>query len=721
MAAKSNPLHLFEAHGIVFSHFTDTQAVGACPWTGKDGKFYVNKTSGLWDSKTAGKSGNPQEFLRQMADLYAKHFVGKRAETLALDRGIPVEAFESFHVGWNGRYYTIPSYAPDGTVTDIRFYSLGGKMRSTPGARAGLVGVHTLRVDTTGVVYVCEGEWDAMAWAYTLTTLGRTGAVIGVPGSSTFKPDWAFALRGKRIFAMYDADDAGRDGLRIVAERCANTAASIAGLEWPDDTPQGWDVRDEVKRAIKADTLPALVKTLMGRFAPIVMAKGMKPKAKAPLPADPDRPGVSGNTDPEAPSLGKPSRWTTAPTLADVERTFRKWLYLDSMDALHVMLATVVSQTIDGAPIWVFLVAPPGGSKTEHLNSLSWVQQVYMTSSLTPHSLISGANYKNNEDPSLIPRLDGKVMVIKDFTAILGMRDADKEEIFSILRDAYDGHCGKVFGNGIERAYQSRFTILGAVTPAIYTLSGNHAALGERFLKFTLGDNIEHKAEDDIVRRAITNINRETSMRDELADAVNAYLTRTVRTATVPTLDDAMVTRIIALSKFGARMRGTVTRDTYRHEIMTSRPSAEVGSRLGVQMAKLGQSLAMVRGAPAVGMREYALLKKVMLDTIPQRLEDMVRCIVRASPHAEAWVRYDDVMAMTRYPLATVKRLIQDLHVLGVVHRRMDAGRATWALSPYMRGTIAAAGLYTTDQERNRRSSAPLRARRRPGTPPGRS
>jgi|JI10StandDraft_1071094.scaffolds.fasta_scaffold00467_2 hypothetical protein len=713
--ASGNPLPLFEAHGVQFEGFTDDQAYGTCPFTGKSKKFYVNKTTGLWDSKNTGKSGNIPQFLSEMALQYAAAMTPVLLKKLAADRGVDPIAFEGWSIGWNGSEYTVPASGPDGLVTDIRFYTPGRKMRSTTGAKTNLFGAHRLKEDNTGIVFVCEGEWDAVAWAWVLKTANKAGAVVGVPGAATFKPEWATYLRNKRVFAMYDHDKAGREGLQLCAERCANTATNVSGLTWPDDTPDGWDVRDEVKaNSSNILRINTLVRTLMGRFEPVTVAKGMK-NAKPPVAPPPASRKGEANTLPP-PGASRVSTFK-APSLEKVEETFRKWLFLDNTDALRIMLACVVSQQIDGSPIWVFLVAPPGGSKTEHLNSLSTVAHVMMTSSLTPHSLISGANFKSNEDPSLIPQLDGKVLVIKDFTAIIGMRDADKEEIFAILRDAYDGHCGKVFGNGIQRKYDSRFTILGAVTPRIYDLGSNHAALGERFLKFTLGDNLDHVAEEDIIRRAITNINRETSMRAELADVVNAFLTQTVKTDVVPTIPEEIMKLIINLARFGARMRGTVSRDQFRHDVMTSRPSAEVGSRLGVQMAKLGQSLAMVAGRTEVNMDDYRLMKKTMLDTIPQRLEDMVRLMYRACPTRNHYMSARELEMVTRYPSATVIRLLQDLIVLNVVRREVGEGavaaKPRYTLSDYIRRALNQAHLYITEEEYARKSAIAMRIKRK--------
>ena len=148
-------------------------------------------------------------------------------------------------------------------------------------------------------------------------------------------------------------------------------------------------------------------------------------------------------------------------------------------------------------------------------------------------------------------------------------------------------------------------------------------------------------------------------------------------------------------------MRGTVSRDTYHNDIITSRPSAEIGSRLGIQLAKLGKSLAVVYDHARVGEPEYNILKKVMLDTVPQRTEDIIRFMIKNNPSMKTPISTADLSHITRYPQATVSRLLQDLNVLDIVQRHGQDGayRHTWSLSPYIQNTIRGAGLYQTEDE----------------------
>ena len=162
-------------------------------------------------------------------------------------------------------------------------------------------------------------------------------------------------------------------------------------------------------------------------------------------------------------------------------------------------------------------------------------------------------------------------------------------------------------------------------------------------------------------------------------------------------------------------MRGSVTRDTYRNDIVTSRPSAEVGSRLGKQLAKLCQALAMVHAKSSVGDDEFRLVKKVVLDTIPQRTEDVLRAMLlgcRETP--DHTMSMQDLAAATRYPTATISRILQDLNVLDIANRtQVKKGKFLWRVSPYIDDLVVGSGLYQTAEEINRPKPFSIRVKAR--------
>jgi len=692
-------LKVFESHGVSFVGERGDQMYGYCPFSEKDDKFYVNTKNGLWDSKTAGLSGNVARFLYLRSRDYRKQLKAPKLRALAANRQLDPRAFLDWEIGWDHATdsFTFPVRDYEGNVVDIRRYSLKTKlMMSTAGCHVGLFGAQRLKTDPSVPVYLCEGEWDAIAlnWLLKLKEVNEPGVVVGVPGANTFKESWVPWMQGRTVHTLYDNDAAGRQGEETILERLKTSVRRLTFVHWPDEVPIGFDTRDWVVYGTTTRNTPEVCwEKLKRRF---------HDSPQSDETTKTERVIKDGRITIRRKKSTSKLKWRKPPTIDDVHTVFNKWLFLRNTDVVDVMLATVLTQRIDGSPVWMFIVGPPGSAKTAVVSALTKVDAVHATSTLTAPSLISGASLPQGQDPSLIPKLNGKVLVVKDFTSIMSLPDREQKEIFGILRDAYDGRCGKSFGNGVERNYTSRFGILGAVTPRIYDLSDQHAALGERFLKFLVGDNLHHESESEVITRAIENSDRETVMRDEMCDVVTAFCERTMARAPIPTLPAAIMTKIVALAKFGARMRGSVSRDFYHKDIMMSRPMAEVGTRLGQQLAKLAKGMAMVFGKATVTDVEYSLVKKVMLDTISQRNEDVLRAMISAMGGGAGAtltaLSMRELAVKTHYPFATIQRLMQDLAALQIIKRQGAGLGTTWTLSDYVHKEIIDAQLYTKEE-----------------------
>jgi hypothetical protein len=673
----------FVAHGVKIKGERGDQVYGECPFCGGIDKFHINQTNSLWDCKKCGKSGNFTSFLEQTVTHNKKLVSENDLKRLSVDRGLPLKAFEGWEMGHNGHSYTFPVRDIEGRIVDVRMFRLGKKLMGTATCSTGLHGLHRLKDTKREVpVYLCEGEWDGIALNWLLRFLKQPGVVVSVPGASVFKKEWCHHFEGRTVHALYDNDEAGENGELLLESRIAGTPKNLTFIRWSDKLPPGYDIRDLIAlEAIKK-------KEPRQAFKALSEMRILSPR-KTQIKTDP---------------LGHEMtvemvEKIQAHKLQDVYDVIHKWLYLKNNNAIDVALATVLSNRLEGDPLWMFLVAPPGGAKTEILNTLSTFDDVYMTSSLTSHSLISGASGVGHSDPSLIPKLNGKVLLLKDFTCILSKKDQEQEEIFGILRDAFDGTCSKVFGNGIKRTYQSRFTILSAVTPKIYELGAEHQSLGERFLKFSIESNLSHSMEEDIIHRAIGNLTKEVGMRNEMCEVVRGFLhhrCNSIKDNPMPIMPPAIQNALVSLSQWGARMRGTVAREKYRPEMISSRPSAEVGSRLGKQLAKFTLALTIVRSKKVVTWEEYEMAKKVMMDTVSQRNEDVIREIVSATSSGSATVKTSEISARTRYTHSTIARLMADMNMLDIVKRHGTVNKYEWQLSPYMMDLVVKAKLYNT-------------------------
>ena len=689
---EKDKLKPFRQHGVIFRGANATQAYGDCPFTGKENKFYVNKTNLCWDSKVAGLSGNLRGFLEAISEQNVQDMTPKLIARLAENRKLPASAFDGYEFGYSGNGYTFPVRDEKGNLMDLRMYQLGKQILSTSGCAVWLFNVKAI----TGApiewpVYLCEGEWDTIAMAWLLKTLGIKAVAVGVPGANTFKREWVPYFRDRVVHVCYDHDEAGEQGEVVVDNRLRGTIKSIDFVHWPQNLPSGYDIRDFITTEAVANKKPKKTMRLINEMAKKFTRKSLN----------------AGETLVEEFSDKKEAVVVRKTTFEDVEKVFRKWLYLENSDMVKTACAVILSTKMKGDPLWMMLVAPPGGSKTEVISSFNMCSNVYLTSSLTPHALVSGANDRDGSDPSLLPKLNEKCLNIKDFTVILGKKEADRDEIFSIFRDAYDGSTSKDFGNGIKRHYNCHFSILAGVTPIIYNLGMQHAGLGERFLKYYIGDSIHHPSELEMMRKAMHNVTHEFQMREELATVVRDFMHYKLNQLEredfkYPEIPIDIENRLLYSVQYAATMRGTVTRDIRNNDIVMSKPFREVGTRLSKNLAKFLMNLAFVMGKKVVTEDEYRIVKKIILDTIDQRAEEIVRKIYLACSNLDDTVATREVARITRYNSSTIGRIMNDLNLLRIVGRTGKNNKFEWRVSDHIRELIERSGFYTIEAEKER-------------------
>ena len=231
-------------------------------------------------------------------------------------------------------------------------------------------------------------------------------------------------------------------------------------------------------------------------------------------------------------------------------------------------------------------------------------------STLTPHNLISGYKMEDPaQDPSLIPRLIGNTLVLKDWTEIMSMPGIVQDDLYGVLRGAYDGRAEKTFGNGIERVYSPcHFSILAGVTPAIH--SHSRSTLGERFLKLTFIRPGSHDPSVHILAAltgATTFFTKETRLRSVAYEFLDTVIEGQ------PEVPMEYVHRLANLAQVIAELRAGVERS--HQGDLCYRPQAEVGTRLAKQLHKLMQGLALVYGIPKADEKCYRIAERVAFDS----------------------------------------------------------------------------------------------------------
>ena len=77
-------------------------------------------------------------------------------------------------------------------------------------------------------------------------------------------------------------------------------------------------------------------------------------------------------------------------TLYEFKKHIRKWLHIDDDEILDIVLSGMIAEKVGGDPLWLFLIAPPGGSKTELLRSFNNPDYFHHLSDMTSKTLITG-------------------------------------------------------------------------------------------------------------------------------------------------------------------------------------------------------------------------------------------------------------------------------------------------------------------------------------------
>jgi hypothetical protein len=361
------------------------------------------------------------------------------------------------------------------------------------------------------------------------------------------------------------------------------------------------------------------------------------------------------------------------PTLADVHAAFGRWLAFPAddvrprYDLVDVALAVIVANRMEADPLWLYLVASPSSGKTEMLRALYDVPDVYPLSAITAQTFASGFE-KRGTETSLLPKIAGKTVVMKDFGTVLTLHHETRAEILAQLREIYDGQFSKVWGNGKALDWTGKVGLLCGVTGIIdreYTLGD---ILGQRFLMYRL----KSAPARTLAQRAIAQgATWEQDQRQALRTIVAAYLDTLLPVA--PPTPPAILEGVAALAEFTARARSAVFFDRYTKEIELV-PEPEAPGRLAKQFILLARALAIVRGEREVGLATYDTVSTVASDTLPAARR-MVLETIKAQGSIPASTT--TIANACDYPTSTTRRYLQELAAHKLVTRISNgAGKA---------------------------------------------
>lgn len=631
-----------------------TQAIGTCPICDREKKFYINRSTGQWDCKVCGESGNIYTLLTHIFKRGQKTTPEEKHGDLRINRKLLRSAtLKDWGVvvsPLTGEWL-VPAWSAENKLVQLYRYRPDdqGKFRLMPvgGLGHGLFGVPLFNPNLPDV-YLCEGPWDAMALREIMKVSKRTeeggleltgtesvsllnkSNVLAVPGCNVFLKSWPKLFAGKKVYILYDndhpkssagdgkeVDPPGLAGMKRVAAALAQSEEpplEIHYLSWGEagfnlELPDGYDLRDLFGGAGNkgSERVPKLAHLLTRLF---------------PVPSE----WIPGR-DPKAPAGGTDINCLPCAEWKVLIQSWKKAMkWTDGLEkALAVMLSCVTSTRASGDQLWCKIIGPPSCGKSTLCEALS-VNRDFVYAKSTIRGFHSGykTDKEGEEDNSLIPKIKNKTLVTKDGDTLL--QAPNLKQILAEARDIYDTTARTHYRNKTDREYTNvRMTWLLCGTSSLHSIDSSE--LGERFLDCVIMDKIDPELEWEILWKVADRAHKNMAIEADDQDArsqhdpamlkamqltggyVN-YLRNNAKTLLEGVgMSDGMKQRCMELGMFVSHFRAQPSTK------QTKVAEREFSARLVIQMIRLATCLAVVLNRKEIDYEVIARVRDVALDT----------------------------------------------------------------------------------------------------------
>jgi 5S rRNA maturation endonuclease (ribonuclease M5) len=431
-------------------------------------------------------------------------------------------------------------------------------------------------------VWVAEGEKDVLA-------LEKAGVVATTcpMGAGKWRREYSETLAGARVMVVADADTAGHDHARHVARDLERHRATVAVVQ----PASGKDAADHLAAGLE-----------LAEFVP----------------------------------LG--SQLADGPTVADLVKVLDSYQHLDDTGHVWFSLAVAVSGEAEvepflSDPLWGMLVGPSSSGKTETARSLGNVAGY--VDDLTGAALLSFTKGKNPRQTGVLMRLpdasdgNGKrgTLTIGDFSTVLAQSNRGaKDQLFSLLRRAYDGAVYRDVGNMKQQlSWRGRVTILACVTPIIDDYTSHADSLGPRWLYYRL----KPRTLDGMRSMAAAARVSATEGRNESAELAERLINQAAARASDVTISSAAAEHITDLAIVACYGRAAVPRSSFGKREILGEATREEPARLTKQLRQLVHAL-LALGATTD--QALGLARRCALDSLPQTRRRALELFAAAVP-----------------------------------------------------------------------------------------
>lgn len=417
-------------------------------------------------------------------------------------------------------------------------------------------------------------------------------------------------------------------------------------------------------------------------------AKEMRRQAKKAVGKIKPTQPLTNTADPEAEAKRKDELLKTKTSLFKIHAALAE-VSSAGHDTIELAMAVVVSAKLSRQYalnlVWVLIVSPPSSLKTFIVTILKGVlpEYVFYLDTLTENAFVTGYVPESGEPQDLLPRLDGRCLVIKDMTTLFSLRDEHLKKVLGELQSIYDGSFAKFSGIRGEIRHEASFSFLGCVTPvALSRHHGYMSMIGTRFLQYREPELTEEQMKEGFNILWQGSEERKEGL-SRLRLLTSAYVVQLLENP--PELEPETGQQQDCLNKLGellARARSVVQTE-YQTEnasyklvdIQTEKPF-----RIVQQLTVLERSLTIVHGRSHLTGHELNLVRRVVLSSMPWNRASVLRLFQSGTHQVEAKANGRDMVRGLSvdscangldYGKTRARQLLDELRMIGILDHKI--------------------------------------------------
>ena len=391
-------------------------------------------------------------------------------------------------------------------------------------------------------------------------------------------------------------------------------------------------------------------------------------------------------------------------TIAELQNEFEKVFLMRDKGVVPLLCATVIANQMDIDPIWLLLISPSSGGKTELIESFEQVKlrkgdpMVFPISDLTVNTFASGQRRDGVETSLLHKMKNGAIMTFKDFTSMISKNDDAQKAIMAQLREIYDQNYVKRTGTGEDIVWQGKVGAIAGCTPIIYEANEQFSVMGDRFIMY----NMIQPDRMEVLHHVVNGMKDKTEnfkdKKKHLKKCMKSYLEYCIEEVDNTPLDLSAETEkdLLEVVNFVTMVASGVVVDKHKGTI-TYVPGHTMPMRMAKQILGLAKAFVLMNkltpglsmDTPAMDGRltpeQVKILYKVAFDTIP----DKRRMALKVLATFTLGVSTAGLATKIGYQTPVVAGWLAQLNALGICERDKVSGRTdSWLLRDQFRNIM---------------------------------